>query len=81
MTQAGSDAHGPRVPGGVHVQVGAVGAPTVARNGGVGRLYRYSIRSPEMARPITSCWICSVPSKMSKIFESRCQRSTGYSRV
>ncbi len=27
--------------------------------------YCYSIRKPEMARAITSCWICSVPSKMS----------------
>ena len=26
---------------------------------------RYSTRRPEMARLITSCWICSVPSKMS----------------
>jgi hypothetical protein len=26
----------------------------------------YSMRRPEMAREITSCWICSVPSKMSK---------------
>jgi hypothetical protein len=25
----------------------------------------YSMRRPEMAREITSCWICSVPSKMS----------------
>ncbi len=25
----------------------------------------YSIRSPEIALEITSCWICSVPSKMS----------------
>jgi hypothetical protein len=25
----------------------------------------YSIRSPLIARAITSCWICSVPSKMS----------------
>ena len=25
----------------------------------------YSIRKPEIARLITSCWICSVPSKMS----------------
>ena len=25
----------------------------------------YSIRRPEIARPMTSCWICSVPSKMS----------------
>jgi hypothetical protein len=25
----------------------------------------YSIRMPEIARAITSCWICSVPSKMS----------------
>jgi len=27
----------------------------------------YRIRTPEIARLITSCWICSVPSKMSKI--------------
>jgi hypothetical protein len=25
----------------------------------------YSIRNPLIARAITSCWICSVPSKMS----------------
>lgn len=31
----------------------------------------YSIRRPEMAREITSCWICSVPSKMSKLSQSR----------
>ncbi len=42
---------------------------------------RYSMRRPLMARAMTSCWICSVPSKMSKILASRCQRSTGYSRV
>jgi len=41
----------------------------------------YSMRRPEIARLMTSCWICSVPSKMSKILASRCQRSTGYSRV
>ncbi len=41
----------------------------------------YSTRIPEMARLMTSCWICSVPSKMSWILASRCQRSTGYSRV
>ena len=41
----------------------------------------YSTRRPVMAREITSCWICSVPSKMSKILASRCQRSTGYSRT
>ena len=28
----------------------------------------YSMRRPEMARLMTSSWICSVPSKMSKIF-------------
>ena len=27
----------------------------------------YSTRRPVMAREITSCWICSVPSKMSKL--------------
>jgi hypothetical protein len=26
---------------------------------------RYSMRMPLIAREITSCWICSVPSKMS----------------
>jgi hypothetical protein len=31
----------------------------------------YSIRKPEIARAITSCWICSVPSKMSKISRRR----------
>ena len=42
---------------------------------------RYSMRKPEIAREITSCWICSVPSKMSMILASRWKRSTGYSRV
>ena len=31
----------------------------------------YSMRRPLMAREITSCWICSVPSKMSKVWISR----------
>jgi len=31
-------------------------------------LFSYSMRKPEMTRAITGCWICSVPSKMSKIF-------------
>lgn len=38
-------------------------------------------RSPVIERAMTSCWICSVPSKMSKTLASRCIRSTGYSRV
>jgi hypothetical protein len=29
------------------------------------RDFPYSMRKPLMARLITSCWICSVPSKMS----------------
>ncbi len=41
----------------------------------------YSMRRPEMARAITSCWISLVPSKIVWILASRCQRSTGYSRV
>jgi hypothetical protein len=41
----------------------------------------YSMRMPEMDRAITSCWISLVPSKMVWILASRCQRSTGYSRV
>ena len=41
----------------------------------------YSMRSPEMLRLMTRRWISEVPSKMVKILASRCQRSTGYSRV
>ena len=44
-------------------------------------LQGYSMRIPEMARLMTSCWICSVPSKMSMILASRWNRSTGYSRT
>ena len=43
--------------------------------------FAYSMRRPLMARLITSCWICSVPSKMSMILASRWKRSTGYSRT
>ena len=39
-----------------------------ARSGGKAR---YSMRRPEMARAMTSCWICSVPSKMSKVCRNR----------
>ena len=39
------------------------------------------LRRPLIARLMTSCWICSVPSKMSMIFASRWKRSTGYSRT
>jgi hypothetical protein len=45
------------------------------------RVGSYSIRSPEMFLAITRRWISEVPSKMVKILASRCQRSTGYSRV
>ena len=41
----------------------------------------YSILKPDMARAMTSCWISDVPSKIVWIFASRCQRSTGKSRV
>jgi len=47
----------------------------------------YSIRRPEIARAITSCWICSVPSKMSKVCWSRsvildrCNRADRVRRV
>ncbi len=41
----------------------------------------YSIRRPLIALEMTSCWICSVPSKMSMILASRWKRSTGYSRT
>ena len=45
------------------------------------RIAHYSIRRPLIARAITSCWISLVPSKIVWILASRCQRSTGYSRV
>ena len=41
----------------------------------------HSMRRPDIARAITSCWISLVPSKIVWILASRCQRSTGYSRV
>jgi hypothetical protein len=41
----------------------------------------YRTSSPVIVRPISIRWISDVPSKMVKIFASRCQRSTGYSRV
>ena len=41
----------------------------------------YLMCTPEMARAMISRWISDVPSKMVKIFESRCHRSTGYSRT
>jgi hypothetical protein len=41
----------------------------------------YLTSSPVIARPISIRWISEVPSKIVKIFASRCQRSTGYSRV
>ena len=41
----------------------------------------YLMCTPEMARAMMSRWISLVPSKMVKIFESRCHRSTGYSRT
>jgi hypothetical protein len=45
------------------------------------RTQRYRTSSPVTVRPISIRWISLVPSKMVKIFASRCQRSTGYSRV
>jgi hypothetical protein len=41
----------------------------------------YRTSSPVTALPMIMRWISDVPSKMVKIFASRCQRSTGYSRV
>ena len=37
--------------------------------------------SPVTALPMIMRWISDVPSKIVKIFASRCQRSTGKSRV
>ena len=39
--------------------------------------FSYLMWTPEMARLMISRWISLVPSKMVKIFESRCHRSTG----
>src|SRR3954447_13888675 len=39
------------------------------------------IRIPEIALEMTRRWISEVPSKIVKIFASRCIRSTGNSRV
>ncbi len=41
----------------------------------------YRTSSPVAARPMINRWISEVPSKIVKILASRCQRSTGYSRV
>jgi predicted TIM-barrel fold metal-dependent hydrolase len=41
----------------------------------------YLTSRPVTARPMIIRWISDVPSKMVKIFASRCQRSTGKSRV
>ncbi len=41
----------------------------------------YRTLSPVTALPMIMRWISDVPSKMVKIFASRCQRSTGNSRV
>jgi hypothetical protein len=41
----------------------------------------YRTSSPVAARPMIRRWISEVPSKIVKILASRCQRSTGYSRV
>jgi len=38
----------------------------------------YSMRRPEMAREMTSSWICSVPSKMSMISGSRSSSTKQY---
>ena len=41
----------------------------------------YRTASPVTALPMIMRWISDVPSKIVKIFASRCHRSTGYSRV
>ena len=41
----------------------------------------YRTSSPVTALPMIMRWISDVPSKIVKILASRCQRSTGYSRV
>ncbi len=41
----------------------------------------YRTSSPVTARAMIMRWISDVPSKIVKIFASRCQRSTGKSRV
>jgi hypothetical protein len=74
----------PRTRGRVHDSADLVAA-VGTRSGGNRARPRvcpgHSIRMPEIARLMTSCWISLVPSKIVWIFASRCQRSTGYSRV
>jgi len=55
-------------------------APRIGRQGPAltpERPVGYLMWMPEMARAMISRWISEVPSKMVKIFESRCHRSTG----
>ena len=55
--------------------------PKVFRETGHVVVVDYRTSSPVMALPMIMRWISEVPSKMVKIFASRCQRSTGKSRV
>jgi hypothetical protein len=54
---------------------------TIGISAGRVRSLAYRTSSPVTVRPISIRWISDVPSKIVKIFASRCQRSTGYSRV
>ena len=51
------------------------------RSRGISAGQAYRTSSPVTALPMIIRWISDVPSKIVKIFASRCQRSTGYSRV
>ena len=57
------------------------GLPAHCRTSSVSAGQNYRTGSPVTARPMIMRWISLVPSKIVKIFASRCQRFTGYSRV
>ena len=70
--------------GRLHVEAAHGGVEGGRCRPGVGLRHQrriYSMRRPDIARAMTSCWISDVPSKIVWILASRCQRSTGYSRV
>ena len=79
---------GPMVPGMTETSNRHDVTITAGRDGGhlpnlaeFARSQGYRTSRPVTARPMMRRWISEVPSKMVKIFASRCQRSTGNSRV
>ena len=84
-TRSGNDGKQPARSGQTGHENGPVNSradrPAFRVHGRYIRRSGYRTSSPVTARPTIIRWISDVPSKMVKIFASRCQRSTGYSRV